>query len=903
MKANIDIRRITLIKRYHPSQITEKQFDWYVFGYYDRMNVKEIHIDSSSHPLEKILDDSHTQSLTNSASTKQHVIYAIGAEHNSSHKEFWDNALKYPLLLVSLIHLKHPLSPASITDSASHQLNLINQYIQSLKRTIQEERHDNDIRFSVYFSIDCNDLIVFWSANSFQNTMELVAHVCECNSSLIGELFTIQSCDNSIMSQRNANAKLSLWKNEEPVFKCIRIHLRSSSFSKLLNRIRDLPDAIKKREQKQSGIVSNCCITEYVVPGQDDVVLAFHNIPLDWLLDMYAPSEPENNSNVDSLCGLLYEGLLSRSVIDTELVIGSNLRPEDIQKDIHSDPTLSSNVRAKIERLNACIRATNFKRTTWLPALYELLFELADLETSSTAYDIYAQAAPCHKVLVDELTMRMENKEAVHDLQKPNTSVVRNIQQYLQGWSQLSFHAMHAEWQLTQTSEMNRLYIFPAKLNRLYSAFMDRASTILNSCCEPPQTSANFFLTPTIGSEAEFTAIFEPSSKACSLVLGEIPADLMFAPQLFLPLLVHEAAHYAGHEHRKRKLRYFSVLRSALFYMLSSIFENALIYMPIQRNDGISTVGAEIVEQLVDAFPSFMDSENNYGKNRFDKIAYYSRDIRAHIGYHLSSMLANIPIRIQPAVLNILHTIPFFEYHNYTQMNLYYHSQTKANQSIFSLQAVGSDRNIYSYLDQLLTIYSESFSDLCMIKMLDLRIEEYLRVIYRNNRYSLAQSANPPSLSNWSYTSLSERVRYERYLCVIMAAYPTISLSNLLVELDTQSDTVEICTGKIITKADMQGIYALASALEEINSMRKVTNCLPYERGQLLVYLDSVSRELSSLFDANQDGGGSTNLMIEIYQTLAYELQFCQSDADSIIELLTPCIRMMHETPANSNRE
>lgn len=908
MKSNIDIRRITLIKRYHPDQITESQFGWYVFGYYDRMNVEEIHIDSFSHPLERILDDAQTQSLSNSASTKQHVIYAIGAEQRKSHKAFWDTTNRYPLLLVSLIHLNHPLLPDDNTEGdRPRQPNLMNQYIDSIKQSIQAKNDGNDIQFSVYFSIDCNDLIVFWSATSFQKTMELVARVCDYNSSLIGELFTIQACDNAIMSKIDNDSKLCLWKQQEPVFKCVRIHLRSTSFSKLLDRIKDLPQDIKKREQKQSEESFNCYATEYVVPGQDDVVLAFHNIPLDWLLDMYAPASQSSISSVDSLCGLLYEGLLSRSVIDTELVIDDSHRTQDNHQEgnnynPHRDITLESDIKERIDSLTKCIQENSFTRTIWLPALYELLFELANLETSSTAYDIYVQAAPCHRVLVDELKARISDTREARELQKPNTTVVRNIQQYLHGWSQLSFHAMHAEWQLTQTSEMNRLYIFPAKLNRLYSAFMDKASVILNSGCKSPQEGANFFLTPTIGSEAEFTAVFNPSKKACSLVLGEIPADLMYAPQLFLPLLVHEAAHYAGHEHRQRKLRYESVLRSVLFYMLSTIFQHELVYMPLQRKDGISTVGIEVVEQLVKSFPDFESPQNAYGTNRLDEIAYYSRDIRAHIGYHVSTMMADSDRDIQPAILHVLHTVPFFEYVNHMRMDLYYHSQIRTTQRIFALQAIGTDLNLNSYLDQLLTIYSEAFSDLCMIQMLSLSVEEYLRVIYKNNRYSLAENADTPTLSDWSYASLSERIRYERYLCVILAAYPSISLSALLKKLDTQSEIANIGKGKKITKADMQGVYALASALEKINSTPESSKCLPYERGQLLVYLDSVSHELNSLFESAQRDGKSTSLMKEIYQTLAFDLQFYQADEKSIIEILTPCIKMMHETSTSFNQ-
>ncbi len=916
MEVNIDIRRITLIKRYRPEQIDEKQFGWYVFGYYDRMNVKEIPIDNAYHPLETILADAQKQSLSNSASTKQHVIYAIGAEQNTLHKEFWKSAEQYPLLLVSLIHLNHPLSSFSDTNISTQQTNFINQYINSIKKTIKGKQN-KDIRFSLYFSIDCNDLIVFWSATSFQRTMELIAQVCACDSSRIGELFTIQACANTIMYENNA--MLNIWKQNEPVFQCIRIHLRSKNFFELLTRVADIPQDIEKRKMTLNTTVCSCHVKEYVVPGQDDVVLAFQNIPLDWLLDMYAPSVRSEDGCKDSLCGLLYEGILSRTVIDTELVTGNKSQPPQKEQGTPLDSNLSANVKERIDRLSECIQKNNFNRTTWLPALYELLFELANFETSSTAYDIYVQAAPCHNVLVEELIERIKSKsdEAI-ELQQPNTTVVRNIQQYLQGWSQLSFHAMHAEWQLTQTSEMNRLYIFPAKLNRLYSAFMDSASEILNAGCEstparanldsaseilnaeykPSPARANFFLTPTIGSEAEFTAIFKPSNKACSLVLGEIPADLMFAPQLFLPLLVHEAAHYAGHEHRMRPLRYTAILRSTLFYVLSSVFEDELIYMPIQKEDGTSTVGVEIVEKLVASFPNFEDPKNNYARNRLDNVAYYSEDIRKHIGFYLCRILANSTGYLQPAVQDVLYSIPFFEYFDYMQMDIYYHSQTRTNQHIVALQAYGTDRHIYSYLDQLLTIYSESFSDLCMIRLLDLRIEEYLRVIFRNNRYSIDPHKDQPTLSTWSIASLSERVRYERYLCVIMVAYPTFSLSDLLKHLDIHSESVVIDSGKKITRSDMQGIYALASALEVINSQEnpEVKSCAPYARGQLLVYLDAVSRELSKAIQASQQNADSPEMLKQIYQTLAFNMQFFYTGANSIIDLLTPCIKMMHDT-------
>ena len=456
-------------------------------------------------------------------------------------------------------------------------------------------------------------------------------------------------------------------------------------------------------------------------------------------------------------------------------------------------------------------------------AFYELLIELAYLETSPTAHDMYMQSKDCQTVLVkhiieiitkgNETEASPEKKKCYCALTDPHSHLVERIQRYIQGWSQLSFHAMLAELQLTHTSDINRMYLYPAKLNRIYASFMQRSSDILNeedSDNAKSKKEAFFFLTPSMRSNENFLSIFDEyrdtfDTNSELLVLGEIPAELLFSPQVLLPILVHEAAHYAGHEKRKRPLRYKCIAKSMLAHLVDEYVLDPILYQV--ASDGRFPFQDVVDKIYKDDFECLMDGDICYGNTVQDVL------LNALQGELQSSYFPN-------RVFSIL--LSRDEYANWSQTRkLIFKEENLGNMDsdIRSLNTLRTANNIEEHLYRLMSIYREAYADMCMIRLLDLSPLEYLGIIYRSNHFDKGEDK-----AKLIEISLRHKLfEYERYLSVISIAFADNGSDELdmnIVEsilenckLESQFQEQLVDSINFINHKDLEGIKVLAENL------------------------------------------------------------------------------------------
>lgn len=592
-----------------------------------------------------------------------------------------------------------------------------------------------------------------------KDVMSCISRLSQECGDYIGEVFTIYSCKREILNTTNSDFEKS-WNENEGTLSNVDIMLRDSNHKELKEKTLIIENSYSEYIKEHSD--DNTGFRRSTILGQDDVIIAFKNIPLDFFLDMYREKEGGNNGAlVGCKSRTVIELVLSecspsieREVKKLEDSEGFLINPE-CGKTVNGDNALTQSMLS-LQAAFKKVYNTEKKRLFWMTPLFELLTELANIEVSATAYDIYAQAIDSQIMLVKQLEIMIndDNKRAI--LMMPDSATVYFIQRYIQGWSQLSFHAMHSEWQLTQTAEINRLYLFPAKLNRLYASFMKNASRILsaedNACATrassiKSKTNTCYFLTPKVCSDAEFISIFRETNNVTSLILGEIPADLLFSPHILMPTLIHETAHYVGGVIRMREERCYFLLECCMEYILSRMINNDLLY-----HEG--TDGIPLIYKLVQKWRSKLNSSPGsfYGedvvqwiKKVLDPSELQKKDFFFEIALYAVSLHKDYGIEDRPN--QVIHAKRMINDQNYDKLFDGKHEE-----------------DLEFFISQLITIYREAFCDICMIEILGLECADYLNVLCRINRYNGRLNQN-------DIESVHEMINFERYIGVIEAKW------------------------------------------------------------------------------------------------------------------------------------
>ena len=535
------------------------------------------------------------------------------------------------------------------------------------------------------------------------------------------------------------------------------------------------------------------------------------------------------------------------------------------------------------------------KRPAWLGALMELLVELSNIEVSLTSYDIYIQAIDAQCVMITSLCELLESskinntddaytknrKELLQDaIFNSSSELAESIRDYLSGWSQLSFHAMHAEWQLTQSSDINRLYLFPAKLCRLYSLFMEQSSSILNIYGHHDNTV--FFLTPNIKNTPFFRSVYRPVGWAYKLILGIIPAENMFSPQVILPILVHEAAHYAGSSFRMRKKRNIAFVKCALAFLLHHLLKEDLLAQSFDLNHEKNFVLNLLVDNLADK--QFFEVINKSPTNSIDDRNDYGNQVINNVLNKINELMSLQPSFINALIADVIRILP--DQNEESRMNkllsiaqYYKGPDIKLDMFLFT-----SHSSIEKFLNDMMDLFRETFSDLCMIKILNLSLEQYLSIVSHGIQIRQIDE------ENWGL--------YERFWGILKVAYPDNDLLKVSQENDFWDGTFEkrLEETSSISPEYYGKIEDTTKTLIRLrNDTRKARKSFSVVISrQLHSYLDEVCKALTkALSDENNQFKIQCERLQDVYQVIAVKMReidgvpFQLEDLSAVIQMMS----------------
>ena len=692
----IDIRRIVLRKDFSVANETKSNnnnLGWGVWGHYDTLEVKSVcQDDYVLPPLQIMGEDARVLSASLKGEEKMHAQYAILYEEKSKIDSFWKSQEEFPLIVVSVIHAKH------MAAKRIHPKELLSRIQDCIGRSVDKTR---SVKHICYSSLDCCDIIIFWFCEAYNDVMSAIEKMCYEEEGSVQDVFSIQGY------KKMNREKLQEYSCLEKQIPFVEFILRGSK----LRRVQSFASYLK---QELNGFADNV----YLLPGQDDVSVLARNIKTNTLISIVEDNgilSPRNLAMHRLFCHTSLGFEFGHHAIEAS----SHDSQIEVNDRIQLSVALFSRFKKELEILE--IEET-VEHRPWYPALCELFNQLCNMEASSTAHDIFTQEIYCQSCLVECFIYQLKsNREEFCDGRYDEL-----IQEYLHGWSQLAFHAMHSEWQLTQSFDSNRLYIYPAKLSLFYTAYMHSITKSLTALDFPVDTQkqCTFFLTPKLATDPRFKSTFENRERHTMLVLGEIPAKLLFYPVDLLPVLVHEAAHYVGSKIRCRNARLRCIMLSAAKAYLDKIA------MGIPGYSGLSSEERSKV---------MLSLQGTVDENIQRAIARYGND-RPKLE-EVFSIVTQMLYDIQKDEKSELE-IKFAIFSNV--------SDEKIEQAESKAGKINSDCSNENDMETWIcricqdfeVMYRESFADICMVLLLRMTRIEYMRCLVnmlKANEYQMSK--------------------------------------------------------------------------------------------------------------------------------------------------------------------
>jgi hypothetical protein len=271
-------------------------------------------------PITAMGSDANEISTHLNGAVKTHVQYAITYDTKDViETEFWNKQKEYPLLLISLLHIKHD-------DQSKDALDTLNR----LNKEHLSDRKGN-FRCLPYISLNCSDIVLFSLANSYSDVMYTLYNICSDDIYRIQDSFTIYAYQrkmNACLSPSDDSSLLERWVKAEPTLKNIQIYLRSHN----IKSIGKLSDKVCRTLGTQKCQV-------YVLPGQEDILIVVDELPVGTLIALYGDAGDLSFSR------MVEKGIISRTLIGFS------------SKDFHTRKT--NHDRANI--LNSSVDASSVK--------------------------------------------------------------------------------------------------------------------------------------------------------------------------------------------------------------------------------------------------------------------------------------------------------------------------------------------------------------------------------------------------------------------------------------------------------------------------------------------------------------------------------------------------------------
>lgn len=427
--------------------------------------------------------------------------------------------------------------------------------IASLLGSLEEELLKEAVAYGcccqIYHTMELSDLVLAIKSDKISNLLHFTLRLRKY--SCIGKVYTYCGIDYAHIT------KTVLFPDSNDNIPTITMRFSVSDFSKVDEQLAAIKRALDAP-------------VAYSIVGVDDVALTSNNLPLIKLVQFYRSSfiwgydtsVPLNNafSDVTTRAGITLEG--SFPCIDLKGQ-GSCDNGKRLQAACQRLVEYNEKIQNLVRNGNYGIPVDSAHN--WLKPLSELTKALFRMGRTPVLDKFVYLMLPGATVFLERIYRCLEQNGGLPE------KMAEYFQRFVRGWSHLMEHVMRIEGQLTHHPEMRPIiYDIPIIMLEYTLAFLNQATEVLLSS-DSRKKRIHFLLIPNPGSWINSVELFQAEGDLPGLVLVDIPFHMLYNPASVLSALVHETSHFVGEDHRKRDLRteYFGDAAAVLLAKLAFV--------------------------------------------------------------------------------------------------------------------------------------------------------------------------------------------------------------------------------------------------------------------------------------------------------------------------------------------
>lgn len=257
------------------------------------------------------------------------------------------------------------------------------------------------------------------------------------------------------------------------------------------------------------------------------------------------------------------------------------------------------------------------------------------------------------------------------------------------------------------------IYNFPYKFLEFYNKFVKYVLSIFQE-----EYKYDFLITPSLITEIQMTQLYDENKPTDRILIINIPVNLMYKPDLLLPMIVHDIGHYYGQDIRQRELRRELVFSNLFSIILTRLLNNINFIRGITADECIIKIRKKYDDYMRNRYIEEF-SQNNFLNHRDYLIPFLQVEVenflilnRTFILNAFLELLINNDFSIVESQ-NIVNNIS----DNIDKM-LYY----EMSNVVFENFKV---KNIKIDINDLIQLYYEGFADIFALRILNMK-DDYL---------------------------------------------------------------------------------------------------------------------------------------------------------------------------------
>lgn len=536
----------------------------------------------------------------------------------------------------------------------------------SLKELLPKDAQSYNCTCHIYPAMELCDLIVAIKSDKISSILNFALRLRKY--SCVGKVYTYCGISYPLIQD------LSQSPNSDDIIPSAAIRFSVSNIEKAQKQMRHVKRILELRDNDIYSIV-----------GVDDISLTCPGLPFQRLVEFCRTYFVEKYDEVEALStafsdvitrtGIHLDKLSPVLVYDKDGISSRQKLIDTCQRLVDIDQSIQEIVHN--EEYHIPYESVH----SWLKPLSELTKTLLRMSRTVVLDEFVYLMLSGASAFLRHIKVELEQHASLP------TEKAEYFQRFVQNWSNQMEHVMRIEGQLTHHPETRPIvFDIPVMMLEYTLAFLDEVSTVLLAG-DNQKKHINLLLTPSLCNKVNTVELFEFRKGIPGLVLIVVPFYKLYNPASILSELVHEISHFVGEMPRNREFRTECFVKAASVLMAKVVFDNynpALIRGIEQQFHSIISTrpggNARMIQQLI----------SEWSKNPYTEESYST--------FVLDTLLQNNDAESVPHFVMDLTTIRDIEMPKFRDL-----------------------------LDSLCTLFREIYADICMLYLLPLDTEFYIR--------------------------------------------------------------------------------------------------------------------------------------------------------------------------------